>query len=106
MMRGDGSGENKARRTSEELRGVRLGSEELVLGGVSPCVIRESEDKTWSKGGSVERKKESSRKQEQVDKPMLDSNCESMEIAHSGGNLVVLQSIDRGAVVPSSSDNS
>ena len=54
------------------------------------------EDKTWSKGGSVERKKESSRKQEQVDKPMLDSNCESMEIAHSGGNLVVLQSIDRG----------
>jgi len=40
MMRGDGSGENKARRTSEELRGVRFGSEELVLGGVSPCVMR------------------------------------------------------------------
>jgi len=36
MLRDDGSGENKARRTSEELRGVRFGllSEELVLGGV------------------------------------------------------------------------
>jgi len=40
MMRDKGSGENKARRTSEELRGVRFGSEELVLGGVSPCVMR------------------------------------------------------------------
>ena len=95
MMRGDGSGENKARRTSEELRGVRFGSEELVLGGVSPCVIQESEDETWNKRGSVERKRESSRKQEQVEKPMIDSNCESMEIANSGGNLVVLQSIDQ-----------
>jgi len=41
MARGDGSGENRARQTSEELRGVMLGSlsEELVLGGASPCVM-------------------------------------------------------------------
>ena len=45
MIRDDGTGENRARRTSEELRGV-FGSEELVLGGVSPCVIRDLEDKT------------------------------------------------------------
>ena len=45
MIRDEGTGENRARRTSEELRGV-FGSEELVLGGVSPCVIRDLEDKT------------------------------------------------------------
>ena len=66
MMRGEGSGENRVRRTSVELGGVRFGSlllEELVLDGVSPCVMQHNEGGDTGfviKRGSVDERKRSS----------------------------------------------
>ena len=103
MVRGEGSGEKRARRTSVELRGVRFWSlsEELVLGGVSPCVIRcKGGDTGLITWGSVNERKSSSWMLVQVE---FGSNCEHINSIGCGSDF---GSIDRWDEVLGSSDGS